>query len=175
MPLKHSINANQIVQNELNLNFLLIVSFFFINNYHTTQNGIIMTSPEPIVARDGDTLNTSIIYSFVNGTPINYIDYFSIDRTSGLVKQLKRVDRSLVKSFTINIKAEQLDNPKRHSFAKLTIQIVAVDKNPPMIKASSYDGYVPEGSSIGTIVYQDKSTKVPLKLTVTDPDIVSII
>lgn len=129
--------------------------------------------PEPIAARDGDTLNTSLVYSFVNGTPTNYGDYFTIDRTTGLVKQMKRVDRLLIKSFSITVKAEQLDNPKRHSFCKLIIQVVAVDKNPPIIKASSLDGYVPEGSPIGTIVYQDRLSKTPLKLTVTDPDIVS--
>ncbi|XP_074596173.1 cadherin 99C isoform X2 [Brevipalpus obovatus] len=138
-----------------------------------SPGGVITILPEPIYARDGDTLNTSIRYSFVNGTPPAHIydQYLQIDETTGLVRQVKRVDRSVAKLFTLTVKAEQVDNPVRYTLAKLVIQVLAVDRSPPVIHASSTTGYIPENSPTGTIVPQDVEGKIPLKLTVNDPDI----
>lgn len=112
----------------------------------------------------------------MNGTPPVYDQYLQIDETTGLVSQLKRVDRSVAKLFTLTVKAEQVDNPVRYTLAKLVVQVLAVDKSPPVIHASSTTGYIPENSPTGSLVLQEldgEKGKVPLRLTVNDPDIVS--
>lgn len=53
---------------------------------------------------DRDSLNASIRYSFVNGTPAFYGDYFRLDPLSGVIKQLAPVDRTRAKVFDIVIK-----------------------------------------------------------------------
>lgn len=46
-----------------------------------------------------------------------------------------------------------------------------MDSNPPKIQASSVDGYVDENAPIGTKVIDSAGN--PIKLTVTDADLVS--
>ena len=120
-----------------------------------------------------DTLNVSIIYSFLNGTPEFFNEYFKIDSNSGLIRQIKQADRTRAKVFTIWLKAEQSNNLNRNATAKLTIEVVPLDKSPPKIIASSTDGYIEENSPLGSIVYESKEKRKGLKFEATDPDIVS--
>jgi len=60
---------------------------------------------------------------------------------------------------------------KRSATAKLTITVKPVDSNPPVITASSIEGFVDENAPIGTKVI-DKSDN-PIVLTVSDADLVS--
>lgn len=109
----------------------------------------------------------------MNGTPSYYEQYFEMDEQTGLVRQVKRADRSVVKSFLLHIRAEQTDNPERYAIAKLVIQVLAVDRSPPIIKATANTGYIPENSPLGSFVSVFSDRKTPLRLTVTDPDLVS--
>lgn len=59
----------------------------------------------------------------------------------------------------------------RSATAKLTITIKPVDSNPPVITASSVEGFVDENAPIGTKVI-DKNGRSIL-LTVSDADLVS--
>ena len=146
--------------------------------------------PESIRAVDRDSLNASIRYSIVNGTPAHqYLEYFEMDVMSGQIQQLKSVDRNRIKRFSLVIKAEE-EPPnevssssstapilvaRRFATAKLTVDVLPVDKNPPVLSASSFHGYVPENSPVGTLVNgnSDPAEIQPLKITVTDLDIVS--
>lgn len=122
---------------------------------------------------DRDTLNAPIRYSFINGSPASFGHYFHIDTVSGLIKQVAPVDRSRAKLFTLIVKAEQ-DSPSRlFATAKVSIAVLPVDKNPPVLTPSSLHGYVNENSALGTIVVGNRETKEPLKITVSDADIVS--
>lgn len=51
-----------------------------------------------------DTLNSPIRYSFVSGTPNFYDDYFRIDSETGAIHQIKNVDTSTAKNFSIILK-----------------------------------------------------------------------
>jgi len=51
-----------------------------------------------------DSLNYPIEYSFIDGTPSFYSEYFTIDPQFGTVKQIKAVDTSLTKRFSITVK-----------------------------------------------------------------------
>lgn len=67
-------------------------------------HGILNILPEKIQAVDMDTINSPIRYSFVSGTPENFEEYFRIDSETGAVHQIKPVDTSTTKKFTIIIK-----------------------------------------------------------------------
>ncbi|KAF8774708.1 Cadherin-99C like protein [Argiope bruennichi] len=135
------------------------------------MSGMLKVLPEPITAKDRDSLNSAIRYSFVNGTPPFYNDYFEIDQNSGRVRQLKALDRKIAKNLEIIIKAEEMTDSKRFSTAKLLIDVKAVDNYPPILIPSAMEGYVNENSPIGTTVTVDKEGKVPLVLKVTDADL----
>ncbi|XP_067139114.1 cadherin-99C isoform X2 [Centruroides vittatus] len=133
--------------------------------------GILKIRPDNINAKDRDSLNSPIKYSFVNGTPLFYSEYFQIDPKRGNIRQIKAVDRSVSKIFSIIIKAEEETEGKRFTTAKLTVDVLPVDNNPPIITPTALIGYVDENSPVGTTVVTARDGKEPLKLMVTDADI----
>lgn len=64
-----------------------------------------------------------------------------------------------------------MSETKRSATAKLTITVKPVDSNPPVITASTVEGFVDENAPVGTKVI-DKDGN-PIKLTVSDADLVS--
>lgn len=54
-----------------------------------------------------DSLNFPIKYSIVDGFPSFYAEYFTIDSQFGTVKQIKAVDTSLTKRFSITVKVSR--------------------------------------------------------------------
>lgn len=131
--------------------------------------GVLSISPEKIQAVDMDTLATPIVYSFLSGSPASFRDYFEINPSTGTVRQLRPADSSLVKKFEIIVKAEEASEGRRSATAKLVVNVKPKDGSPPVLSASSREGYVQENSPVGTKVL-DKEGK-PIKLTVTDADI----
>ncbi|KAH0560924.1 Cadherin-99C [Cotesia glomerata] len=132
-------------------------------------SGILNISPEKIQAVDMDSINAPIHYSFLSGNPQNYRDFFEINPNTGAVKQIRAVDTTVTKKFDIIIKAVEESEAKRSATAKLTITVKPVDSNPPVITASSVEGYVDENAPVGTKVI-DKDGN-PIKLTVFDADL----
>jgi len=51
-----------------------------------------------------DSLNYPIVYTFIDGSPSFYAEYFTIDPQFGTVKQIKAVDTSVAKRFSITVK-----------------------------------------------------------------------
>uniref|UniRef100_A0A2S2QWG8 Protocadherin-15 n=1 Tax=Sipha flava TaxID=143950 RepID=A0A2S2QWG8_9HEMI len=145
--------------------------------YYTTvasgvNSGVLTIKPEKIQAVDMDSLNYPIKYSFIDGSPSYYTEYFTIDPQFGTVKQIKAVDTSLTKRFSITVKAEEESSNHRSTTAKLYIDVKPVDINPPIIHSSAIDegyGFVEENSPIGTKVL-DKNGH-PIVLTITDDDL----
>lgn len=156
------------IENPMNFQNLNVLECFIV----FFQGDVIKTFPERIHARDRDSMNASIRYSFVNGTPSFYSQYFKINPISGLIKQVQPVDRSIAKSYSIIIKAEQISESKRSTTARLTIDVLSVDQNPPVINPSSFHGYVNENAPLGSLVMNSEKGLEPLKITVTDVDIV---
>ena len=70
------------------------------------------------------------------------------------------------------VKAEQVDNSKRYSFARLTISVHKANLAPPTIRLSSTEGIVAENSPAGTLVMDRHNVSRPLRITVHDPDVV---
>ncbi|KAK0076977.1 hypothetical protein PV325_004605 [Microctonus aethiopoides] len=132
-------------------------------------SGILNISPEKIQAVDMDSINAPIHYSFLSGSPANYRDFFEINLNTGAVKQIRAVDTTVTKKFDIIIKAVEMSEAKRSATAKLSITVKPVDSNPPVITASTVEGFVDENAPVGTKVI-DKNGN-PIKLTVSDADL----
>lgn len=66
--------------------------------------GVLNISPEKIQAVDMDSINAAIEYGFLSGVPANYGEYFHINPTTGVVRQIRPVDTSVAKHFDIIIK-----------------------------------------------------------------------
>lgn len=64
-----------------------------------------------------------------------------------------------------------MSEAKRSTTAKLSITVKPVDSNPPIITASTTEGFVDENAAIGTKVVD--ATGKPIVLTVSDADLVS--
>jgi protocadherin-15 len=69
------------------------------------------------------------------------------------------------------VKAVEDSEAERSATAKLSITVKPVDSNPPVITASSIEGYVDENAPVGTKVVDAKAK--PIFLAVTDADLVS--
>lgn len=135
-----------------------------------TLQGVLDILPERIQAIDLDSISASIKYSFLSGTPSNFRDYFEINEQTGIVTQMKVVDSFVTaREFDIIVKAEEVSESKRFTTAKLTINVKPVDLYPPVISASSTEGFVDENSPIGTRVTDKEGN--PIKLTTKDADI----
>ncbi|CAH1727237.1 unnamed protein product [Chironomus riparius] len=135
-----------------------------------TLQGVLNIHPERIQAIDLDQISAPIKYSFVSGAPSTYNEYFEIDEQTGIVRQKKLVDSSVTaRQFDITIQAEEVSEAKRSTTARLTINVKPVDSFPPVINASSNEGFVDENSPKGTKVL-DLNGK-PIKLITTDADI----
>ena len=68
--------------------------------------GVLDIAPDKVQAMDRDSLRSEVLYSFVSGQPSFYSDYFSIDRRTGVVRQIKSLDRTTASQFTMSIMAE---------------------------------------------------------------------
>lgn len=125
--------------------------------------------PEPIKAVDLDAIGSSIRYSFVSGTPRNFGKYFKIDEISGIVNQMRIVDSSVIaREFELVVRAEEVSDFKRFTTAKLIINVKASDIFPPVISATSSNGFVDENSPVGTRVLDKKGN--PILFRTTDAD-----
>ncbi|XP_030756707.1 cadherin-99C [Sitophilus oryzae] len=132
------------------------------------NQGVLNVSPEKVQAIDMDTINSPIKYSFVSGSPETFSEYFKINPDTGAVHQIKAVESSITKKFSIIIKAQEVSEAKRSTTAKLFITVKPVDAHPPEIVLSAREGYVKENSPIGEEVFDGNGK--PLIVTVEDKD-----
>lgn len=72
------------------------------------STGLLSILPERIQAIDTDTSRAAVRYSFEDGTPASYRDFFEIHPNSGWVRQLRPVNRSEIAKFDLFVKVRQL-------------------------------------------------------------------
>ncbi|KAK6488758.1 protocadherin Fat 4-like [Huso huso] len=119
-------------------------------------------SPEPIQAKDGDIgINEKIDYSITSVTPSTYERYFNIDGNSGILSLTTKLDREIIETITINIKAAQQNDRLKYAEALVLVNILDVNDNPPEFDKNDYKISIPENSPNETTF---------LKITVTDKD-----
>ncbi|XP_077999347.1 protocadherin-15-like [Glandiceps talaboti] len=131
-------------------------------------------TPGPIYAIDQDRdvpVPSQIIYTFIQGTPPQYTDYFEINPTNGNITLKASVDRSSYQLFRIVVKAEEDSHAARYQTANIEIYIDDVNDNKPSFVQSSYSGFVYENSGYGTTVVTMETGATPLQIEAIDPDI----
>ena len=131
--------------------------------------GVLDIKPDTVHAMDQDSLRSEIRYSFVSGSPTNYKDYFSIDQRTGVIRQVKEVDREIVEEFEMVIMAEERTKARRRTNTKIIINVEAKDIHPPVLKISATEGFVDENSPAGTLIL-DRNNK-PITFSVSDKDL----
>lgn len=136
--------------------------------------GALKLRPDTIYARDQDSMEHAIQYSFVDGTPSDFRSIFEINTTSGVVNQIAPASRAVTTHYSITVKAEEQSEYRRFALASLTIEVLVADLHPPVLSANVFEGYVDENSSIGTRVMSAPRGGEPIMFQVTDEDYVSI-
>ena len=66
--------------------------------------GVLSITPDRIFAKDKDSLDAAVTYTFIDGSPLSYLQYFSLDSKTGTVTQIKPVVSEVTHNFNITIK-----------------------------------------------------------------------
>merc|ERR1712223_1073765 len=137
--------------------------------------GALEVRPEKIRAEDKDTLRTEVEYSFLTDSSIpnlnNFERYFTIHPQTGIVSQIRSVDREQTSEFNLLIKAKEKSKNERAATAKLKIMVLPEDKSPPILQVSNKNGFVDENSPVGTKVVDAEGNEISFKVTDADHDI----
>ena len=105
----------------------------------------------------------------MSGSPDEYASYFSIDQRTGVVRQVRPVDREQVERFVMEVRAREKTEAGREAVARLEIRVEAKDIHPPELRVSGQEGEVMENSAPGTLVLDTQGQ--PITFTVTDQDL----
>ncbi|XP_072039294.1 cadherin-23-like [Amphiura filiformis] len=100
--------------------------------------GLLPVSPDTVRAIDQDVdIDESIIYSLADET------YLTIDETTGVITVITPFDRNVVgDTYTVIVKAEQVNNAARSATVLLTVTITDLNDNCPSFDSASYQGQV---------------------------------
>lgn len=113
-----------------------------------------------VTATDLDTnLNGKILYSIERG---DKHQQFIINPNNGLVSVARPLDREMISSYTLQIRAADCGIPEMSSFTALNIEVTDANDNPPLFTQSNYTVIVQEDKRPGWAVCQ---------LLVTDADL----
>ncbi|KAJ8248370.1 hypothetical protein GJAV_G00241300 [Gymnothorax javanicus] len=120
---------------------------------------------QPPSARPG------ILFSILIGKPENYGEYFTLNRTTAELRLLQPINRDLIRTFDLVIKAEQDNGHPLPSFASLHIEVLDENNQAPFFEMSSYQGFVIESAPVGTTISSNANLTIPLDIIALDNDI----
>ncbi|KAJ7336041.1 hypothetical protein OS493_013416 [Desmophyllum pertusum] len=120
------------------------------------ENSAVLTSVITVTALDVDPFG-QLTYS-IEG---NHSDAFSVDFTSGLITTADVLDREMIDSYVITVKATDGGEPPLFGVATVTINVNDTNDNPPAFNGSSFTAVISEASDISSFV---------TKITASDAD-----
>ncbi|XP_061103933.1 protocadherin Fat 3-like [Conger conger] len=124
-----------------------------------SEDAAIGQSVVQVLAKDPDSqLNGRIVYSIASGDRGNQ---FSINSASGVIRVNKKLDKEMISSYYLVVKAQDSGSPPMSSAVTVNIDVSDVNDNPPVFSQSNYTVYIQGGSPVGTSIVQ---------LSVSDPD-----
>ncbi|KAJ8022917.1 Protocadherin-15 [Holothuria leucospilota] len=131
--------------------------------------------PGRIHAMDGDEAvqnSQPIIFSFTDGEPPNYAEYFEIDSVSGNVTLIQPVRHSEINEFRITLVASEGSAPDALSSSIIVlITVNEINNNEPQFEVDTYYGFIQEGALVGSPVFASEHLDSPLSLHAIDPDL----
>ena len=98
--------------------------------------------------------NAEVMYSIVD----NFNDTFAIDNITGVVSLTGDLDYEQVQSYELNVTASDGGNDSLVSSVMVSITIVDLNDNPPILNSSVYYITIPENSIPGTPVFEIPAT-----------------
>ncbi|XP_034036986.1 protocadherin alpha-10-like isoform X36 [Thalassophryne amazonica] len=117
------------------------------------ENAAIGTSIITLNATDLDEgLNGQIFYSFSEVGRKKQSDVFAIDRNTGTITNSKSIDFEENNAFELQVRASDGASSPLTSHAKLLIEVLDVNDNPPEISFTSHINTVKEDAAIGTVI-----------------------
>ncbi|TRY60847.1 hypothetical protein DNTS_021639 [Danionella cerebrum] len=105
-----------------------------------------------VTAEDADShINGDILYSIVNGDRENK---FFIEPISGLIKVNKQLDREMMATYSLSIRALDSGTPSLSSTVNVNIDITDINDNPPTFTPANHTAVIQENKPLGTSVLQ---------------------
>ncbi|XP_041820400.1 cadherin-related family member 5 [Chelmon rostratus] len=121
------------------------------NITHKQQDEVLVFSPGPIRAEDGDRgINTPLIYSILSGGDQGR---FVINNRTGEI-QLTRpvISQRLTTNFTLNVMVCQVNDRLKYSVASVLIRVLSENMFPPIFNRTVFKGFIIQSSSPASIV-----------------------
>ena len=139
------------------------------DRYDNSNNSSSNITLHYMILHYSDSLRSEIQYSWVSGSPAEYAAYFSIEQRTGVVRQVRPVDREQVEEFVMEVRARERTEAGREAVARLEIRVEAKDIQPPELRVSAAEGSVQENSGPGTLVLDTRGQ--PITFSVSDRDL----
>ncbi|XP_016123430.1 cadherin-18-like isoform X1 [Sinocyclocheilus grahami] len=95
------------------------------------ENARVGTEVGAVTARDPDSKNSPVRY-FIEQREDKEV-YFDIESISGVIRTIQLLDREDTPWHNITVMATEEDNPSLQSLVPVTVQVLDVNDNPPMI------------------------------------------
>lgn len=124
------------------------------------ENSAVVTSVITVTAFDIDPFG-QLTYSIESVQPGNHSDAFSIDLTTGLITTADVLDREMIDSYVITVKATDGGEPALDGFATVMVNVTDTNDNPPAFNSTSVTAVISEASDVSSYV---------TKVTATDAD-----
>lgn len=109
----------------------------------------------PILALDQDSLNSTLVYDIISGNERNL---FLVNPTSGMIYLEREIDLEEENlpgnTFVLQLEARQKDNPQRRAVARVELEIIDLNDNPPEFEVDLYNISIVENLPTGFSVLQ---------------------
>ncbi|KAI6229219.1 hypothetical protein M3Y95_00508200 [Aphelenchoides besseyi] len=101
---------------------------------------------------DDEGANGIVDYYLDDSDLLVRMDNFRLDRTSGLLRINKPLDRETIPSYTLTVIARDRGEPSLSSNVTVKIELEDVQDNAPVFQQSRYDLWIAENSPVGSVV-----------------------
>ena len=113
---------------------------------HSNVSTVVVT----VQADDADDgLLGEVEYSISGG---NIGNVFAINSTTGVISVNGDIDRELVTSFTLQVRAQDFGDPSRSDMARVEITVTDINDNAPIFIPSNYFKTISENAAMGTVI-----------------------
>ncbi|XP_026104755.1 cadherin-18-like, partial [Carassius auratus] len=113
------------------------------------ENARVGTEVGAVTARDPDSKNSPVRY-FIERREDKEV-YFDIESISGVIRTTQLLDREDTPWHNITVMATEEDNPSLQSHVPVTVQVLDVNDNPPMINTED-DIIICESTRAGQVI-----------------------
>ena len=118
------------------------------------ENSMVMTAVTQVLASDVDPFG-QLIYTIEAG---NHSDRFSIDPTTGKITTTDILDREVLDTYFITVKATDRGKPALHGLATMTVTVLDDNDNQPKFSATSFSTLISENAYVTTSVIKVNAT-----------------